>query len=62
MTELAVQTAAAVRPGAPSRAIAVEGLDAADMAVARRGINNNYAFRYFCGICWKKIKEANGEG
>jgi len=33
-------------------------MSAAETAVAKRGIGNNYAFRYFCGICWKTIKEA----
>lgn len=31
-----------------------EVLDAMEMAVARKG--RDVAFRYFCGICWRKIK------
>jgi hypothetical protein len=35
-----------------------EVLDAMEMACTRR--SRDQAFRYFCGICWKKIKEPGG--
>ena len=32
---------------------------AMQMALAKRGNSSrDYAFRYFCGVCWGKIKEA----
>lgn len=36
-----------------------EVLDAAEAAVAKRPWSKNQAFRYFCGICWCKIRGAN---
>lgn len=38
-----------------------EVLEAAEIARAKMPYNNNTMFRYFCGICWKKIKEASGQ-
>lgn len=38
---------------------APEVLASMERAVAKRGNSSSaYAFRYFCGICWGKIKEA----
>lgn len=31
-------------------------LDAMEIAVARHVGNDNACFRYFCGVCWRKIK------
>ena len=34
-------------------------VESMEQAIAKRGRSSSgYAFRYFCGICWKKIKEA----
>lgn len=35
-----------------------ELLDAVDSANAKCGIGNDRAFKYFCGICWGKIRDA----
>lgn len=37
--------------------------DSAEIACARKGpgYSDNTRFKYFCGICWKKIKEARGD-
>jgi len=38
--------------------------DAMELAITRKGAtvkNDDYAFRYFCGICWRKIRELRGE-
>lgn len=35
-------------------------IDAAELAVARKGWSKNTAFKYFCGICWNKLRESNG--
>ena len=35
-----------------------EVLDAMEIAATRQYFNEAKAFRYFCGICWRKIKEA----
>lgn len=36
-------------------------LDAAEIARARHRFNRNVSFRYFCGICWRRIRgEDNG--
>ena len=32
-------------------------LDAADIAVAKNGTGSARCFKYFCGICWNKIRE-----
>jgi DNA-directed RNA polymerase subunit RPC12/RpoP len=32
-------------------------LDAMDIAISRKPYSGNTAFRYFCGICWAKIRE-----
>lgn len=37
-----------------------EVLEAMEIAVNRHH-SRGVAFRYFCGICWRKIKRANGE-
>lgn len=38
---------------------APEVLASMEKAIAKRGNSSSaYAFRYFCGICWGKIKEA----
>ena len=34
-----------------------ETLDAMEIAVARKPYSKNTAFKYFCGICWTKIRE-----
>jgi len=34
-----------------------ECMAAMEAAVAKCGFNKDHAFRYFCGICWSKIKE-----
>lgn len=38
-----------------------EALNAAQITASRFHKINDTAFRYFCGICWSKIREANGE-
>lgn len=38
-----------------------EAYGAAQITSSRFYSINDKAFRYFCGICWSKIKEANGE-
>lgn len=38
-----------------------EALEAADIANAKQRRGSSYAFKYFCGICWAKIREAKGE-
>lgn len=38
-----------------------EVLDAMEIAASRPYFNESKAFRYFCGICWRKIKE-DGQG
>ena len=35
-----------------------EALEAADIANAKYRIGTTSAFKYFCGICWRKIREA----
>jgi hypothetical protein len=37
-----------------------EVLDAANIAFSRFHYPTQKKFRYFCGICWNKIKEQNG--
>ena len=34
-------------------------LDAADIAVSRKGRPGSSRFSYFCGICWNKVKAQN---
>lgn len=34
-----------------------ECLDSMESAVAKKGWSESSCFRYFCGICWRKIKE-----
>lgn len=34
----------------------VEVLDAAELTSCKFGAINDYAFRYFCGVCWGKIR------
>lgn len=34
-------------------------IDAAEIAASRNMHRWNHVFRYFCGICWSKIKEAS---
>lgn len=36
-----------------------EVLDAADIATSRRPYSEAQAFKYFCGVCWNKIKRGN---
>ena len=33
-------------------------LDAAEAAMAARGVWTSRRFRYFCGVCWSKVREA----
>lgn len=40
---------------------AIEVMDAAELACSRMG-QKYRAFRYFCGICWSKIRAAEGGG
>ena len=36
--------------------------DAAEIAVSRKGyIKTNSDFRFFCGICWNKIRDQDDE-
>ena len=45
--------------GSGLQAAPVEVVAAMQMALAKRGNSSrDYAFRYFCGVCWGKIKEA----
>lgn len=37
-----------------------EVMAAMELAKSRKPFNNNLAFRYFCGICWNKIKDKAG--
>lgn len=39
-----------------------EVLEAAEIARSRKPYHESVRFRYFCGVCWKKIKDAAGEG
>jgi hypothetical protein len=32
-------------------------IDAAELAYARRPFSDRQRFKYFCGICWNKIRE-----
>lgn len=34
-------------------------LDAAEITLASPGVHYSNRFRYFCGVCWNKIREAN---
>lgn len=34
-----------------------EVMDSAEIARAKFPYANSYTFRYFCGVCWRKIKE-----
>jgi hypothetical protein len=34
--------------------------EAAEIAFAKKPYSDNSRFKYFCGICWSKIKEASG--
>lgn len=36
-----------------------ETCGAMELAVLRKGIASNSTFKYFCGICWRKIKEGD---
>lgn len=38
-----------------------ECLEAADIANSKYPYNNNRRFLYFCGICWRKIKDIEGQ-
>lgn len=38
-----------------------EVLEAADISSAQYGLRSNRAFKYFCGVCWRKYREASGE-
>lgn len=35
-----------------------EVLEAAEIAWARKPYSDNYRFKYFCGVCWNKIRAA----
>lgn len=37
---------------------AVDVLNSMELALAKKGSSQKYAFLYFCGICWNKIKGA----
>lgn len=39
-----------------------EVLDAVDVAFRRKPHGGEAAFRYFCGVCWKKIKDGGHDG
>lgn len=39
-----------------------ETMDSMDLAVARKPWSTSTCFRYFCGICWNKIKKGDGDG
>lgn len=36
-----------------------EVLDAMDIAVSKKPYGGNQTFRYFCGVCWSKVREAS---
>lgn len=36
-----------------------EVVDGAEIAIARKPYSENQRFRYFCGVCWKKIRDGN---
>jgi hypothetical protein len=36
-------------------------LEAVETAYAKKPFSNARRFKYFCGICWKKIRETDGE-
>lgn len=38
-----------------------EVLDAMEIARAKRPHSDNQRFRYFCGICWNKVRAAEGQ-
>jgi hypothetical protein len=38
-----------------------EVIDAAEKALAVKPYSENTRFKYFCGICWNKIKRADGD-
>lgn len=33
-------------------------MDAMELAIAKQPNSQNHCFRYFCGICWNKVREA----
>jgi hypothetical protein len=37
-----------------------EVVEAAEIAVSRKKSGTVDQFKYFCGVCWKKVKQANG--
>ena len=39
-----------------------EIIDAAEIATFRKPYSENQKVKYFCGICWNKIKEGGGNG
>ena len=39
--------------------IAAARLEAAEIAVCRKGDGSASGFKYFCGVCWSKIREAD---
>jgi len=39
-----------------------EVIDAAELALARKPYSQSQRFRYFCGICWNKVKEGRVGG
>jgi hypothetical protein len=45
-----------------SRLPAAEIYESIDIAVGRKppGYSDKYTFKYFCGVCWNKIKKREG--
>jgi len=37
-----------------------EVLEAADIAHLKKPFSDNQRWKYFCGVCWKKIRDAEG--
>lgn len=35
-----------------------EVMDSMEIACTTRGVNQGNTFKYFCGVCWRKIKDA----
>lgn len=38
-----------------------EVLEAADLATSKYGVASNRSFKYFCGVCWRKVREVEPE-
>jgi hypothetical protein len=39
-----------------------EVIDAAEIAIAKKPGSESWAFKYFCGICWNKIRDGEPRG